>query len=309
MNTKLVTTCRWSGNGRTKLVARFHIAQKTSHGHGQSQDAIITLQAIILDGWYTRWEIHVQLTPTANALTAFAAKMRPFAYLQNTFLFQQLPLQQQQPPQRNQQQSLAGSCPELNNGMTDEARKMFVDKHNEYRSLIAKGQAKGKPGQFAPKAARMLKVNYDCNVEANAMEWAKDCTFGMNMAAMLKRWGNNMHMIPSKINNKTEAAATSVAAWFGDLQKYGVPDKNVFTMDIYTTLSKYSQLAWQSSNRIGYVVVPCWESWTVVVCEYNPGGDLPGEKIYHEGDPCRRDADCQCPGCICSRDEALCIAP
>nr|CDJ96146.1 unnamed protein product [Haemonchus contortus] len=132
--------------------------------------------------------------------------------------------------------------------MTDEARKMFVDKHNEYRSLIAKGQAKGKPGQFAPKAARMLKVNYDCNVEANAMEWAKDCTFGMNMAAMLKRWGNNMHMIPSKINNKTEAAATSVAAWFGDLQKYGVPDKNVFTMDIYTTLSKYSQ-NWSEPNK------------------------------------------------------------
>ncbi|VDO05560.1 unnamed protein product [Haemonchus placei] len=126
--------------------------------------------------------------------------------------------------------------------MTDEARKMFVDKHNEYRSLIAKGQAKGKPGQIAPKAARMLKVNYDCNVEANAMEWAKGCTFGMNMAAMLKRWGNNMHMIPSKTNNKTEAAAASVAAWFSDLQKYGVPDRNVFTMNIYTTLSKYSQV-------------------------------------------------------------------
>nr|CDJ90256.1 SCP extracellular domain containing protein [Haemonchus contortus] len=203
----------------------------------------------------------------------------------------------------------AGSCPELNNGMTDEARKMFVDKHNEYRSLIAKGQAKGKPGQFAPKAARMMKVNYDCDVEANAMEWSKTCTFGLNTAAMLKRWGNNMHMMSSKTDNKTEAAAEAVAAWFGDLQKYGVPENNVFTMNIYTTLSKYSQLAWQSSDRIGCVVVPCWSSWTVVVCEYNPGGDLPGEAIYDVGDPCTTDADCQCPGCTCSRDEALCIAP
>nr|CDJ92140.1 SCP extracellular domain containing protein [Haemonchus contortus] len=203
----------------------------------------------------------------------------------------------------------AGSCPGLNNGMTDEARKMFVDKHNEYRSLIAKGQAKGKNGQFAPKAARMLKVNYDCDVEANAMEWAKNCTFGLNTAAMLKRWGNNMNMIPSKMDNKTEAAAASVTAWFSDLQKYGVPENNVFTMNIYTTLSKYSQFAWQSSNRIGCVVVPCWSSWTVVVCEYNPGGDLPNEVIYDVGDPCTKDADCQCSGCVCSRDEALCIAP
>ncbi|XGW02135.1 hypothetical protein V3C99_014298 [Haemonchus contortus] len=203
----------------------------------------------------------------------------------------------------------AGSCPGLNNGMTDEVRKTFVDKHNEYRSLIAKGQAKDKVGQFAPKAARMLKVNYDCEVEENAMEWAKSCTFGLNTAAMLKRWGNNMQMLSPKTNNKTEAAIASVDAWFGQLQKSGVPEKNVFTMNNYMSLSKYSQLAWQSSNRIGCVVVPCWNSWTVVVCEYNPGGDLPGEVIYDEGDPCTEDSHCQCPGCVCSRDEALCIAP
>ncbi|XGW02173.1 hypothetical protein V3C99_014316 [Haemonchus contortus] len=52
----------------------------------------------------------------------------------------------------------ASYCPGNNNGMTDEIRQIFVDKHNEYRSIIAKGQAKNKLGGFAPKAARMLKV-------------------------------------------------------------------------------------------------------------------------------------------------------
>lgn len=37
-------------------------------------------------------------------------------------------------------------------------------------------------------------------------------------------------------------AFQAVAAWFGDLQKYGVPENNVFTMNVYTTLSKYSQV-------------------------------------------------------------------
>ncbi|PIO64432.1 hypothetical protein TELCIR_13940 [Teladorsagia circumcincta] len=52
----------------------------------------------------------------------------------------------------------AGASCSLNNGMTDEARQMFVDKHNEYRSLVAKGLAANPIGGFAPKAARMLKV-------------------------------------------------------------------------------------------------------------------------------------------------------
>ncbi|PIO60940.1 hypothetical protein TELCIR_17552 [Teladorsagia circumcincta] len=53
----------------------------------------------------------------------------------------------------------AGASCSLNNGMTDEVRQMFVDKHNQYRSLVAKGLAVNPIGGFAPKAARMLKVN------------------------------------------------------------------------------------------------------------------------------------------------------
>ncbi|VDO54580.1 unnamed protein product [Haemonchus placei] len=50
------------------------------------------------------------------------------------------------------------SCPGLNNGMTDEVREMFLNRHNNYRSLIASGRAMNKLGGFAPKAARMMKT-------------------------------------------------------------------------------------------------------------------------------------------------------
>ncbi|KAK6012325.1 SCP-like protein [Ostertagia ostertagi] len=62
-------------------------------------------------------------------------------------------------------------------GMNDELRQVFVDQHNMYRSQIAKGQAKNKLGGYAPKAARMLKMTYDCDVEANTMQYVKKCVF------------------------------------------------------------------------------------------------------------------------------------
>uniref|UniRef100_A0A7I5ECE5 SCP-like protein n=3 Tax=Haemonchus contortus TaxID=6289 RepID=A0A7I5ECE5_HAECO len=204
-----------------------------------------------------------------------------------------------------------GMCPENNNGMTDEARQMFVDKHNEYRSLIAKGLAHNNLGGFAPKAAKMMKVSYNCEIEANAVEWAKDCTLGYNSLQQTNQWGYNVHSLLPNIN-KTEAAAQSVEAWFNELQKYGAPQNNVFSMDVYNqnVIQEYTQLAWQSTNQIGCGIFSCWNgASTFVACEYNPGGNFIGEVIYAMGDPCTTDEDCQCAGCKCSKDEALCIAP
>uniref|UniRef100_A0A0N4WGN0 SCP domain-containing protein n=1 Tax=Haemonchus placei TaxID=6290 RepID=A0A0N4WGN0_HAEPC len=85
---------------------------------------------------------------------------------------------------------------------------------------------------------------------------------------------------------------------------------NVFTPQLYQQgLGEYAQLAWQSSNKIGCAVTTCSNSYTAVACEYNPGGDAVFTTIYDIGDPCTTDEDCQCAGCVCSKDEALCIPP
>ncbi|XGW11361.1 hypothetical protein V3C99_012677 [Haemonchus contortus] len=153
----------------------------------------------------------------------------------------------------------AAFCPTSDNGMTDEIRQIFVDKHNEYRSIIAKGQAKNKLGGFAPKAARMLKV--------------------------------------------------SVQAWYWELKMFGVPDENILTMEVFDRgVGHYTQVAWQSSDKIGCAVEWC-PTMTLVACEYNPAGNRINHYIYDIGDPCTTDEDCQCTGCTCSRDEALCIPP
>ncbi|XGW02138.1 hypothetical protein V3C99_014299 [Haemonchus contortus] len=84
----------------------------------------------------------------------------------------------------------------------------------------------------------------------------------------------------------------------------------MFTPELYQQgLGEYAQLAWQSSNKIGCAVTTCSNSYTAVACEYNPGGDTVFTTIYDIGDPCTIDDDCQCAGCVCSKDEALCIPP
>uniref|UniRef100_A0A7I4YT47 SCP-like protein n=1 Tax=Haemonchus contortus TaxID=6289 RepID=A0A7I4YT47_HAECO len=201
------------------------------------------------------------------------------------------------------------SCPGNNNGMTDEVREMFLNRHNNYRSLIASGRAMNKLGGFAPKAARMMKMSYDCDVETNVVEWAGTCMFGYNSVAQKNRWGTNMHSL-SFTPNKTKAAAEGVDAWFSELYNIGVPQDNTFTNEFFTRgTTEYSQLAWQTSNKIGCAVVSCWNAWTAVACEYNPGGLKLSHTIYDIGEPCTTNEDCQCVGCVCSRDEALCIAP
>ncbi|RCN31411.1 shTK domain protein, partial [Ancylostoma caninum] len=61
------------------------------------------------------------------------------------------------------------------NGMTKEVRQKFLNMHNKYRSLVAKGKAKEKKGGNAPKAARMMKMVYDCDIEESAMRHAVGC--------------------------------------------------------------------------------------------------------------------------------------
>ncbi|EPB71949.1 shTK domain protein [Ancylostoma ceylanicum] len=44
------------------------------------------------------------------------------------------------------------------NGMTQEVRQMFLNMHNRYRSMVAKGEAIDGAGGYAPRAASMKKM-------------------------------------------------------------------------------------------------------------------------------------------------------
>uniref|UniRef100_A0A0N4WTQ2 SCP domain-containing protein n=1 Tax=Haemonchus placei TaxID=6290 RepID=A0A0N4WTQ2_HAEPC len=161
----------------------------------------------------------------------------------------------------------ASMCPD-NNGMSDEVRQAFLDKHNAYRTLVAKGEAQNGIGGNAPKAARMLKMKYDCAIEENTMNFAKKCVFAHNSYADRNYWGQNLYMSSVLKQNKTVAAAEvrkskicsnsgeklfllflfkSVDLWFDELKQHGVPDDNVMTMAVFNRgVGHYTQVIWRS---------------------------------------------------------------
>uniref|UniRef100_A0A7I4YWJ8 SCP domain-containing protein n=1 Tax=Haemonchus contortus TaxID=6289 RepID=A0A7I4YWJ8_HAECO len=174
-------------------------------------------------------------------------------------------------------------CPDTE-GMSDEVRKMFVEKHNEYRTQVAKGEAKNKLGGNAPKAARMLKMDRNY-------------------------WGQNLYMTSARNINKTRAAENSVSAWFSELEHKGVPKENRLTMEVFNHgVGHYSQVVWQWSKKVGCAVVWC-KDMTLVGCEYAPAGNYLGSLIYDIGEPCQNNEDCKCDKCVCDREEALCVPP
>ncbi|XGW01866.1 hypothetical protein V3C99_014170 [Haemonchus contortus] len=202
----------------------------------------------------------------------------------------------------------ASMCPD-NNGMSDEVRNAFLNKHNAYRTLVAKGQAQNGIGGNAPKAARMLKMTYDCAIEENTMNFAKKCVFAHNSYADRNYWGQNLYMSSVLQQNKTVAAIESVDLWFDELKQHGVPDDNVMTMAVFNRgVGHYTQVVWQWSNKIGCAVEWC-SDMTLAACEYDSAGNYLGQPIYEIGDPCTKNEDCKCAQCTCSSEEALCIAP
>ncbi|KAK5967459.1 C-type single domain activation associated secreted protein ASP3 [Trichostrongylus colubriformis] len=169
----------------------------------------------------------------------------------------------------------AGMCSDKD-GMSDEVRQAFVDKHNEYRSLVAKGKAVNGIGGFAPKAARMFKMKYDCDVEKKR-----------------HGWGENLWAISVPDYNKTKSAISATYAWFKELERYGVPAKNVLTMDVFNRgVGHYTQVVWQQSDRIGCAVKTCSKT-TYAGCQYKDAGNVLNNPIYDIGNPCRKDTDCQ----------------
>ncbi|KAL6740869.1 hypothetical protein Aduo_014179 [Ancylostoma duodenale] len=200
------------------------------------------------------------------------------------------------------------SC-KTNNGMSDAARQKFLDMHNQFRSLVAKGQAKDKLGGNAPKAARMKKMIYDCNIETTAMKHAKRCKFEHSPKEERPELGENVYTITAINMDKTNVAGMASKKWFGELEKFGVGQKNYFDLSLInrpkTQIDHYTQMVWQDSYKLGCYVEWC-PTQTLAVCQYNPKGNMLKSYIYETGNPCKKDADCNC-NCKCSVEEGLCI--
>ncbi|RCN37764.1 SCP-like protein [Ancylostoma caninum] len=195
-----------------------------------------------------------------------------------------------------------------NSGMTDSVRQTFLSMHNNFRSSVARGLEPDALGGNAPKAAKMLKMVYDCSVEASALKHAKKCVYQHSTSADRPGLGENLYMTSAVNYDKVKAATQASQMWWDELKQYGVGPSNNLTTALWnrpnTQIGHYSQMAWETSYRLGCAVAHC-STFTLGVCQYGPAGNYLNRLIYTIGNPCTSNAGC--PGTYtCNVVEGLC---
>ncbi|VDO21797.1 unnamed protein product [Haemonchus placei] len=194
----------------------------------------------------------------------------------------------------------------LKNGMTDEIRDVFLKKHNEYRSLVARGLANDRQGGTTPTAGKMARMSYDCKLEESMMKWLNKCIFRDSKSGN----GENNWLSTETRLNKTHAATMSTRIWFSELETKGIGKENKLTEQVFNRgVGHYTQvtpkMVWQSSRKIGCGVKVC-EKFVLAGCQYQKRGNLIAADIYEKGNVCSM---CNCQQCRCNKSEGLCDAP
>jgi len=170
----------------------------------------------------------------------------------------------------------------------------ILDKHNELRRRVAKGEQAGQP-----PAANMRKLVWNEELEKISQRWADQCIFGhdpvrskLNGTSVGQNayWGGNTaEGSEADIKN---AVANPTQAWFNEVTNPGFASENInpFVFNANGLQNgHYSQVVWAKTEELGCGVVyykgeVYYE--TIIVCNYAQSGNYVGAVMYEEGDAC-----------------------
>ncbi|RCN44299.1 SCP-like protein [Ancylostoma caninum] len=195
------------------------------------------------------------------------------------------------------------SC--TNAGMTDEVRTAYLDKHNNYRSSLAKGLEYNGNHGYAGKGTNIQKMKYDCDAEASAIRHANTCSGELSNPNTRPGLKENIIKIDKVYLSEKEAAEKASDRWWKELSMHGVRPDMLFTSAIRHRTEKvvthWSKMAWHDNVRLGCGINKC-SNFYFAVCHYGPGGNVVDEYIYNVGETCS-----SCPaGSVCDATTGLC---
>ncbi|EPB79276.1 SCP-like protein [Ancylostoma ceylanicum] len=197
------------------------------------------------------------------------------------------------------------------NGMTDKMRNRMLELHNQYRSLVARGEAEDRraPGRRTPNAAGMRILRYTCNLENTAVTHARKCVSEHSEDEAREGAGENLYSISIANADKLKTGERACRTWFGELHQVGVGQENLFTQKLLNRAERigekighYTQMVWGTTEEVGCAIHHCPEK-TLVVCNYKESGNWERQQIYKTGELCS-----ECPEGYSCTDEKLCAA-
>lgn len=160
--------------------------------------------------------------------------------------------------------------------LTEDEKQTMVELHNHYRA------------QVSPPASDMLQMRWDDELAAFAKAYAQKCVWGHNKER--GRRGENLFAI----TDEGMDVPLAVGNWHEEHEYYNL---STATCDPGQMCGHYTQVVWSKTERIGCGSHFCETLQGVeeanihlLVCNYEPPGNVKGRKPYQEGTPCS-----QCP--------------
>lgn len=152
----------------------------------------------------------------------------------------------------------------------------MVELHNRYRA------------EASPPAANMLQMMWDEELAAFAKAYAQQCVWGHNKER--GRRGENLFAI----TDEGVDVPLAVEEWHLEREHYNL---SAATCKPGQMCGHYTQVVWANTDRIGCGSHFCEKLQGVeetnihlLVCNYEPPGNVKGRRPYQEGTPCS-----QCP--------------
>lgn len=168
--------------------------------------------------------------------------------------------------------------------LTTRQKTKILDKHNELRREVK------------PVASNMLKMKWNDDLERLATDYSRRCLFDHNdnrQVSGMGYIGENIY-ISSASQITDEFGAYAVIAWDDEKQYYSYYTRACQKSKV---CGHYTQTAWAKSELVGCGMSTCdavnvfgkmYYDSTLVVCNYSPGGNVQGQRIYENGGPCSK---------------------
>lgn len=197
-------------------------------------------------------------------------------------------------------------------GLSPQQQRLALQKHNELRARVARGDT---PGQ--PPAADMKRLEWDDDLAAVAQQWADQCRYEHNE--------RRSEQLEARIQTEEPDVGENLFAFVGTMQGPSVDDAIQQWFDeheLYTfpnaataATGHYTQLVWADTTRVGcgyarcddlaaapFRDMPARAEGFLLVCDYAPAGNWVGQDPYTVGAPCSAcdDERSRCVDGLCS---------
>jgi len=191
--------------------------------------------------------------------------------------------------------------------LSGEAKQAVLDKHNQLRRRVAKGQERGQPA-----ASNMKKLVWNAELASIAQRWADQC-FGIShdaSNARVKIDGTKVGQNAAYESNTKKLSKSALTAamvsmtqkWYDEVKNPGFYS-SVSSYRFNSGTAHYTQLVWADTDQVGCGMVYLDKGYfkdATIICNYAVAGNFRGSEMYKAGRACSR---CP-PGYRC--DDGLC---